>query len=381
MNETFDCLNIKNLYDKNLNRRPPSNNNSYIFNILEKTKLIFLEAEKINYINTTLSSTNKPPCFTGFVWSINAIIGLFNSEKSSVQNMNTDKSKEYFLLTNRLNQDPLENMFSIVRQKNGYNKNPTSRVFRSCFASICYFSLMKCAEHCNCEEDNDEYFTTDSLENVDITSNIEKTDELRETEEPLISNSCSTISTTKVTVKPLNDLTNLQPKTVTLKSCSVLYFIGYLAKKCINHFNCSNCKLNLILQDSLNDPNSLFLLNKTYDWVSSGGLYTPSPYLQELCNICLNVYQEHWNFIKSQQAILKTFLNFAIEKINEKYPNFNDHDYNEHLMYIFNLLFTTSGVAWSRLKCKQSPKIFPTGTCTYYFFFFLLPLKSSSLFI
>lgn len=145
-----------------------------------------------------------------------------------------------------------------------------------------------------------------------------------------------------------------------LESCSVLYFIGYLSKKCINHFNCSNCKLNLILQDSLNDPNSLLLLNKTYDWVSSGGLYTPSPYLQELCSICLNIYQEHWNFIKSQQGILKTFLNFATEKINEKYPNFNYHDCNEHLIYIFNLLFTTKIYK----DCKEENNQPAASSCT-----------------
>lgn len=39
-------------------------------------------------------------------------------------------NKEYFLMTNKLTQDPLENMFSIMRQKNGYNKNPTARTFR-----------------------------------------------------------------------------------------------------------------------------------------------------------------------------------------------------------------------------------------------------------
>lgn len=128
---------------------------------------------------------------------------------------------------------------------------------------------MNCAEHCNCEEDNDEYFTINSLENVDITSDIILTGESREDGEQLISNS----STTKPEVKPLNEPSNLQSKPVTLESCSVLYFIGYLAKKCINHFNCSNCKLKLITQNALNDPNNLLLLHKTYNWISSG-VYT-----------------------------------------------------------------------------------------------------------
>jgi len=36
-----------------------------------------------------------------------------------------------FTLTNRLNQDALENEFSVIRLKGGYNKNPTARTIRT----------------------------------------------------------------------------------------------------------------------------------------------------------------------------------------------------------------------------------------------------------
>jgi len=67
-----------------------------------------------------------------------------------------------------------------------------------------------------------------SLENVDITSSIINVEESREIGERLIPNSCSTstISTvTKLTVKPLNDLSNLQSETVTLESCLVFLLL------------------------------------------------------------------------------------------------------------------------------------------------------------
>lgn len=357
MNDTFDCLNSKNLYDKNPNRRPLSETNSYIFEVLEKTCSIFLEAEKVDY----KKKSTKPPCFTGFIWSINAIIGLFNSENSNWQNINIDKSKTFFLLTNRLNQDPLENMFSIVRQKNGYNKNPTARVFRSCFANICSFSLMKCSELCNCEEDNDEYLTVNSLENCNLSSpdltcsqsnsqnNLNENIIFDEDEELLIDSSVS--SNILLEINSKDQLFN-QP--VTLETCSVFYFVGYLAKKCIKKFNCSNCETNLFNTDEfLNDPNSLLMINKTFDWITSGGLCVPSSYLIDLCNICLNIYEEKWHIIESQNDILNTLLNISFDKIKKKFPNFCDDNCKEHFYYIFRLLFTTKIYKYCKEKSSQ----------------------------
>lgn len=60
-----------------------------------------------------------------------------------------------------------------MRQKNGYNRNPTARIFRCCFGHICSYSLMKCLTTCNnCEPDNDDYITIDLLKDVPINTTI-----------------------------------------------------------------------------------------------------------------------------------------------------------------------------------------------------------------
>lgn len=55
---------------------------------------------------------------------------------------------------------------------NGYTRNPTARIFRSCVASIYTFSLMKVSEKCNCETDSDNYLTVDILSDVEINNTI-----------------------------------------------------------------------------------------------------------------------------------------------------------------------------------------------------------------
>jgi len=52
INDTFDILNSKNLYDKNPNSRPLSDININLFNTLKNTRNIFLEVK--NHTKTTI---------------------------------------------------------------------------------------------------------------------------------------------------------------------------------------------------------------------------------------------------------------------------------------------------------------------------------------
>jgi len=97
INDMFDAANSKNLYDRNLNKRPMTDNNTHVINNLEKARLMFKNAKKINL---KTDKTSVPPCFTGIIWSITAIINLFQSEKEDMSQLQT-AGKDYFLMTNR----------------------------------------------------------------------------------------------------------------------------------------------------------------------------------------------------------------------------------------------------------------------------------------
>lgn len=95
------------------------------------------------------------------------------------------------------------------------------------------------------------------------------------------------------------------------------------------------------------------MINKTYDWVTTGGLYAPSSYLQDLCDICINIYEKKFTFIISQHEIVKKLLDYTLKKINIKYPNFNEDCCKEHFIYIFRLLFKTKIYKY----CKEQSKL------------------------
>jgi hypothetical protein len=118
VNDMFDSCNSKNLFEPNPNKKPMCEKNLTVFQNLEKARSIFKKTKKI--CNKTRKNST-PPCFTGIVWTITALFELYSSEKLDM--INHQPEKEFFLLTNRLTQDALENFFSIMRQKNGYVNN------------------------------------------------------------------------------------------------------------------------------------------------------------------------------------------------------------------------------------------------------------------
>ena len=68
---------------------------------------------------TVLDLKSEPPCIKGWEMSINALLWLWD-ELKSLPRVN-------YLCTRKINQDPLENCFSVIRSKGGFCDNPTPK--------------------------------------------------------------------------------------------------------------------------------------------------------------------------------------------------------------------------------------------------------------
>ena len=68
-----------------------------------------------------------------------------------------------FLITNRLNQDCAENLFSIIRSRDGNRDNPNPEQFRAAFRQIIVERLLTPSSSSNCNADVDKVL-------LDITS-------------------------------------------------------------------------------------------------------------------------------------------------------------------------------------------------------------------
>lgn len=121
MNDLFDSMNSRYSMDPHPRRKPLSADSMWHFIHFSKMLKYFENLQKISSKNGKMS---RPPCFEGIMLTMKSIQDLFQQEIDVLEYK--PFMKNYFLLTGRLNQDPLENFFSVVRQKNGYNRNPTS---------------------------------------------------------------------------------------------------------------------------------------------------------------------------------------------------------------------------------------------------------------
>lgn len=145
MNNLFDTLNSRIQFSPNPYKCALSKENPIVKETLEEASNVLTMLQKIDLKTGKIST---PPCFTGLIHTINAILQFSEEQENECK----------YLLTNRLNQDALENLFSIYRQKGGYKRNPTARLLRCLFRINVINSLMK-SEASNCEADEDNNLT------------------------------------------------------------------------------------------------------------------------------------------------------------------------------------------------------------------------------
>lgn len=242
MNDLIDTLNSNSLFNKNPLMCALSENNVLEF-------LTYAKEWNLNLIKISNKGNTRPPCFDGMVLTINAILQLYEDQK---------KYNFEYLLTARLNQDFLENTFSIYRQRGGYNKNPTARTFRTTFRINSKINLMKPSDNSNCKSDND--INILSQLNTPINETINSVE---------LDNSYDSNSSSSSLTSSLSTSTNLFDENVcdfSLEECSNTYFAGYLGYKYLNKINCNICK-NIFLKENqyFENKNELLIQFKTFE--------------------------------------------------------------------------------------------------------------------
>lgn len=100
----------------------------------------------------------KLPCFLGWQMAIDGLKQFWDNQRSEY--------KLSFLLTNRLNQECWENLFSVIRGKGGYRDNPNAGQFRSSFRQVMVDTIMVPSAGAHCE-DTDVFLVT--LRNLGIS--------------------------------------------------------------------------------------------------------------------------------------------------------------------------------------------------------------------
>ena len=262
------------------------------------------------------------PCFDAMVWSINAISMLYTQQKI--------ESFKY-LLTSRLNQDIIENTFSVFRQRGGFNRNPTARTFRTSFRFQAKHNLMKSTDLSNCET-NYEYnlFDNSSSQSTTISNTCDNSND---------SDSCKSLSDNDGYDDEYKNINNDDEQYITLESCSNTYFAGYLAKKCMDQFKCTKCELIILkCNEFFFDDQEYLIFYKQFESTDPEkcSLKKPSDLFTKFV-MQAQIILKHFIEVNPQKRKLYTTIQLKIK--NEIFFDLNvDKDCEQHFDFIIQKL-------------------------------------------
>lgn len=186
--------------------------------------------------------TKQPPCLKGLKLSTNAVLQLAEDLRTNYDIPLTH--------TRRLNQDPLENLFAVVRQQHGCSVNPSPRQFEGGMRQIFILNLSKISAKTNCENDCNKTFA--KLSKL-------KTLPVQKIAEPEMENIPNTFD--------IEDCVDLVDKEISDfgEDNAITYIGGFLTKKFFAQHSCETCKK--ILEgdsDRTFEDRKLFTFLKTY---------------------------------------------------------------------------------------------------------------------
>ncbi|GFR82706.1 transposable element P transposase-like Protein [Elysia marginata] len=144
----FNCFNSSSLTSKNVIGHGITASSTHA-SFLEQS-LEWLSQVQCNNTSQSL------PCLEGWRLSISCLLKLWKDLRENLGFR--------YLLTDRLNQDCLENLFAVIRSKGGNRFNPEAYEFKAALRQCMVDSVMTSSERQNCKEDLDSFLF--SLENL-----------------------------------------------------------------------------------------------------------------------------------------------------------------------------------------------------------------------
>ena len=318
INNIFDALNSRVLYESNPHKRPLSIYYDKPENVLLQGLTLIKSIDVYETTNNVKKKRNNIYCLEGFQWTIRSILLLWSHLK-------TVGIK--YLLTNFLNQDPIENFFSVVRSRGGYNPTPTVRQFRIAMQHNSNIRLQMEGDGGNCVADDAMVLELSGLENDQVT------DDEKENQQP------EEDTTINLTTKENDDVDYVHEMPgssrvphVTLETCTTAYVAGYLVHKQLNKLNCEHCLKNLLkTSDELLEKSEAFILNKDYGCSDNiDFLKRPSEQFLNITTWMLNRFNTLYEKYKLCDNILKVIETDIVNELSwlHEEPTCSDHRKN-----------------------------------------------------
>jgi hypothetical protein len=273
----FDCVNSSTIHSTKKMKCAMSNATSHQGFLKEAIKFI-MSIEVLDGVNIV---TGRIKCLKGWLVTLNAILQIWEHLKTM--------HDFHFLLTRRLNTDPIENFFGAIRQQGGNSDSPTTIQFCRAYRKLFFSSFLECSTG-NCDRDLDTLlaeFSNDKPDTPVLVSPREQPNTLE-------------IGATDYSDKNVGD---------GIKANATCYVAGYLLMKCLKRHACQMCKDKLV-SNTFDDSRKLFCFFKAYETDKSafGGLHAPSMSFFEFITKMEDVFVANFSVFSKSSYVGKHLL-------------------------------------------------------------------------
>ena len=251
MDKLFDALNSKFL------------NHSNIFNsALKLDNPPVKHLEFMLYYLSRVDISGQIHWKQGLIQTIRGVLLMSDLLKSTIS--------AKFLLTSRLNQDVIENLFSLIRSHGGNNSNPSVYEVNYTIAKIMTMRIIFATRNSNCDNDDDEFVNVNWSEIFESERSENAKDSDRE-------NVQFEERSEILNVSESDDCEDLQTSaSVSLEKISERYYAGFVLSKKIK--NCDSCIRNLTKKIDSNEihPSETLIVERNYSQnIENCALYNP----------------------------------------------------------------------------------------------------------
>ena len=240
-------------------------------------ELKYIKRKPDGSVKKVLPAT-KLPCFRGWIQSINALLLLVDDILSE------DIPS---LCTNRLNQDCVENMFSIVRGKGGHRDNPCPAEFRFAFRQIMVDRLLSVSEYSNCKDDVDHFLLNLSSSTITTSASVNTATAPLST---VITTHSEVVQSVDAALHP-HIQENIQEKIQ--EENIIAYICGFIIKKLVNaKIACLKCGDVLEESTETNARHLGLITAKQHDHCQKGGLFKPTIIMTNVVIVFENITRQ-----------------------------------------------------------------------------------------
>lgn len=315
-----------------------------------------------------MANNRVPDCFCNLELSLISLLDFWDVLKAD---------RREYILTAKLLQDVLENIFSVYRNRCGSNCNPTSDVFRRNFQYSCMVTLLS-SNSANClpdddhilmesadpnllsdneDEDGNDVVNWDSLDRIrqwynemNIFNDFIRGDDPDEfnPEDPI--DFVYLNPDHQPGPEPENEAQNNSIE-ITLLNNTKKFVAGYLAYLCDKKFSCSLCKQYLFSDNPENvfDGNDLLIFFKDFNVVGAENLRIPSEKFFDVILSIFNVFETLFPSKYHINNVSQIFKDLMLAKISQKYASHFSENCTEHRDFIitrFVLLILRYSIRW-----------------------------------